>query len=187
VQDISDAELAIPKSSVSKKPRKPKTEKVPKVPKEPKTKTVKNKKGISTKEEQSIDVSQRSPKQSIPQEPVKYSGRVAEGIRGNSRERSSSEFIEKLEYNKLDSVKDMPKEQPAPKKSRKNTTKKLPKVLPEPENIKPSEGESSPKVSITQKPMDIKVSQQPIETMPKELAETAKSHIQEFKNNASAE
>jgi len=186
VQDISDAELAIPKSSLSKKPRKPKTEKVPKVPKEPKTKTVKNKKGISAKEEQSTDVSQRSPKQSIPQEPVKYSGRVAEGIRGNSRERSSSEFIEKLEYNKLDSVKDMPKEQPAPKKSRKNTTKKLPKVLPEPENIKPSEGESSPKVSITQKPMDIKVSQQEIQTvettMPKESVETAKSNIQQFKN-----
>jgi len=182
VQDISDAELAIPKSSVSKKPRKPKTEKVPK---EPKTKTLKNKKGISAKEEESTGVSQTSPKQSIPQEPiekleynkldsVKYSGRVAEGIRGNSRERSSSEF-----------VKDMPKEQPAPKKSRKNTTKKLPKVLPEPENIKPSEGESSPKVSITKKPMNIKISQQlvePVDLMPKELAETAKSHIQQFKN-----
>jgi NAD-dependent DNA ligase len=57
----------------------------------------------------------------------------------------------------------------------------------------------SPKYSITQKPksisrpgskksvekqkaMDIKVSQQPIKIMPKELVETAKSHIQEFKN-----
>jgi len=192
VQDISDAELAIiPKSSVSKKPRKPKTEKVPKVPKEPKTKTLKNKK------EQSSNVSQSSPKQSIPQEPDSLLLRNPEsGLESTLPPTPPS--IEKLEYNKLDSVKDMPKEQPAPKKSRKNTTKKLPKVLPENTKLKTPEGELSPKVSITQKPkklskksmekqkpMDIKVSQQEIqstETMPKELTETAKYHIQQFKN-----
>jgi len=174
---------SISESNTTKKVRKPKTEKVPKVPKEPKkNKTAKLPKG------EPIEVSQSSPKQvpdnyplvikpSIPQEP-----------------------IAKIEYEKLDSAKE-----PGAKKPKKNATKKLPKGSPKgsktPENTKQKtqEGELSPKVSITQKsrkvskktaekqkPMDIKISQDivnnPEQTMPKEVTETAKSHIQEFKN-----
>ena len=175
--------IVIPKSSISKKPRKPKTEKVPKVLKEPKVKTQKN------KTEKVPKVPKGSPKESKP---------------ANIEIDIPEEPIAKIEYNKLDSAKNVPKE-PGAKKPRKNTTKKLPKGSPKDpkilENIKQKtpEGENSPKYSITQKPKsisrpgskksvekqkatDIKVSQQPIETMPKELVETAKSHIQDFKN-----
>jgi DNA ligase (NAD+) len=170
--------IVIPKSSITKKPRKTKTEKVPK---EPKVRTQKNK-----------------PSNSSPKDSPKES-RLA-----NIEIKTPEEPIAKIEYNKLDSAKDVSKE-PKTKKPRKNTTKKLPKGSPKdpkiPENTKQKtpEGETSPKYSITQnlksisrpgstksvekqKATDIKVSQQPIETMPKELVETAKSHIQEFKN-----
>uniref|UniRef100_A0A6C0JYL0 Uncharacterized protein n=1 Tax=viral metagenome TaxID=1070528 RepID=A0A6C0JYL0_9ZZZZ len=167
--------VSVSKSNITKKVRKPKMEKVPKVPKEPKkNKTAKLPKGEHT------EVPQSSPKQS----PLVINPSI------------SQEPIAKIEYNKLDSAKDVPKEPVA-----KNTTKKLPKVLPENTKVKTPEGTLSPKVSITQKTqkgskkgskkttektMNIKVSQQEIqhvETMPKEFIETTKSHIQEFKNS----
>jgi NAD-dependent DNA ligase len=175
--------IIIPKSDIAKKPRKQKTEKAPKVPKEPKVKiqkTQKNKKEKIPKGEP-IELQSSSPKQAVP-----------------IQIKTPEDPIAKLEYNKLDSAKDVPKEPVA-----KNTTKKLPKVLPENTKVKTPEGTLSPKVSITQKPekgskklpkkstekqkpMDIKISQyivnKPEQTMPKEVIETTKSHIQQFKN-----
>ena len=198
--------IVIPKPFISKKPRKTKTEKVPKVPKEPKARTPKTQKNklpkSSPKESKTIEVLKVSPKESKTIEVPKVSPK--ESRLANIEIKTPEEPIAKIEYNKLDSAKDVPKE-PGSKKPRKNTTKKLPKGSPKdpkiPENIKQKtpEGEPSPKYSITQKPKsiskpgskkslekqkatDIKVSQQPIETMPKELVETAESHIQEFKN-----
>lgn len=175
--------IVIPKSDIAKQPRKQKTEKAPKVPKEPKVpkvKTQKNKKEKIPKGEQVPS----SPKQPEP-EPIQI--------------KTPEEPIAKIDFPKLESFKES-----KVVKIPKNKTKKLPKVLQETENtkVKTPEGELSPKVSITQKPkkgskkiskktgekqkpMDIKISQQlleTVETMPKELAETAKSHIQQFKN-----
>ena len=180
--------IVIPKSDIAKQPRKQKTEKAPKFPKEPKVpkvKTQKNKKEKTPKGEQAIEVPTSSPKQP---EPVPIQIKTPE------------EPIAKIDFPKLDSFKES-----KVVKIPKNKTKKLPKVLQETENtkVKTQEGELSPKVSITQKPkkgskkvskktgekqkpMDIKISQQlleTVETMPKELAETAKSHIQQFKNS----
>jgi NAD-dependent DNA ligase len=204
--------IIIPKSSISKKPRKTKTEKVPKVPKEPKVRTPKTQKNKTEKvpkvlKEPKVRTQKNKPPKSSPKE-----SKTIEVLKGSPKEskpanieiKTPEEPIAKIEYNKLDSAKDVPKE-PKIKKPRKNTTKKLSKGSPKdpkiPENIKQKtpEGETSPKYSITQKPKsiskpgskksvekqkatDIKVSQQPIETMPKELVETAKSHIQDFKN-----
>ena len=96
-------------------------------------------------------------------------------------------------------TKKLPKGSPKPPE---NTSKKTPEAKPK-EYEETSENvvrmSFSPKYSITQKPQsiskpgsekqnqtNIKVSQYPlnpsIETMPKDLVETAKSHIQEFKN-----
>ena len=204
--------IVIPKSSISKKPRKTKTEKIPKEPKVRTPKTQKNKTEkvpklpkepkVRTPKTQKNKPSKSSPKESINIEVPKSSPK--ESRPANIEIKTPEEPIAKIEYNKLDSAKDVSKE-PKTKKPRKNTTKKLPKGSPKdpkiPENTKQKtpEGETSPKYSITQKPksiskpgstksvekqkaMDIKVSQQPIETMPKELVETAKSHIQDFKN-----
>jgi NAD-dependent DNA ligase len=190
------------KSTITKKVRKPKTEKVPKVPKEPKkNKTAKVPKG------EPIEFAQSSPKQSpivikpsIPQEPIAKIEYEKLDSAKDASENRSSQNVGSPHIFRSNANENVPKE-PGAKRPKKNTTKKLPKVLPESENtkVKTPEGEPSPKVSITQKPpkvskksmkkqkpMDIKISQdivnKPEQTMPKELAETAKSHIQEFKN-----